>query len=145
MLVGPEGSEVDLPVAPPVVGEVLEAGHDVLIDDGHIRLHVERVDNGRAVCSVVVGGAVESHKGVNLPGVALPIPSLTEKDISDLAFALDLGVDYVALSFVRSPDDVRDLRARIDRAGSHGARDRQDREGRSRACAWDRSWTTPTR
>ncbi len=118
VLVGPEGSEVDLPVAPAVVGQVLEAGNDVLIDDGHVRLRVERVDNGRAVCSVIVGGTVESHKGVNLPGVALPIPSLTEKDISDLAFALDLEVDYVALSFVRSPDDVRDLRARIDSAGS---------------------------
>ena len=118
VLIGPEGSEVDLPIAPLVVGQVLEAGHDVLIDDGHVRLRVERVDNGRAVTSVLVGGVVESHKGVNLPGVALPIPSLTEKDLSDLAFALDLGVDYVALSFVRSPDDVHDLRARIEGAGS---------------------------
>jgi pyruvate kinase len=116
--VGPEGANVDLPIAPAAVGQVLDAGHDILIDDGHVRLHVERVDNGAAVCSVAVGGAVESHKGVNLPGVVLPIPSLTEKDLRDLEFALQLEVDYVALSFVRSPDDVRDLRRRIDEAGS---------------------------
>ena len=116
--VGPEGAAVDLPIAPAVVGEVLDEGNDVLIDDGHVRLRVERLDNGAAVCSVAVGGAVESHKGVNLPGVVLPIPSLTEKDLRDLEFALELDVDYVALSFVRSPDDVRDLRRRIDEAGS---------------------------
>jgi pyruvate kinase len=119
VVVGPEGEHVDLPIAPAVVGEVLEAGHDVLIDDGHVRLRVERLEDGRAVCSVVVGGSVESHKGVNLPGVSVPIPSLTEKDLRDLAFALELGVDYVALSFVRSPDDVRDLRRRIGNGGSH--------------------------
>ena len=97
---------------------MLQVGNDVLIDDGHVCLRVERVDDGRAVCSVAVGGRVESHKGVNLPGVDLPIPSLTEKDRRDLAFALDLGVDFVALSFVRSPEDVRELRRLIDEAGS---------------------------
>jgi pyruvate kinase len=119
--VGPEGATVDLPIAPAIIGQVLDEGNDVLIDDGHVRLRVERVDNGAAVCSVAVGGPVEAHKGVNLPGVMLPIPSLTEKDLRDLEFALGLEVDYVALSFVRSPDDVRDLRRRIDEAGS-GAR-----------------------
>ena len=116
--VGPQGTTVDLPIAPAVVGQVLDAGNDILIDDGHVRLRVERVDNGAAVCSVAVGGPVDSHKGVNLPGVVLPIPSLTEKDLRDLEFALGLEVDYMALSFVRSPDDVRDLRRRIDAAGS---------------------------
>jgi pyruvate kinase len=118
VVVGPEGANVDLAIAPAIVGEVLQRGHDVLIDDGHIRLRVERVEHGRAICSVVVGGTVESYKGVNVPGVNLPIPALTEKDIDDLAFALDLGVDFVALSFVRWPDDVRDLRSRIEQAGS---------------------------
>src|SRR6185437_1583359 len=69
-------------------------------------------------CEVVVGGTVTSHKGVNLPGTALPIPSLTRKDLDDLNFALDLGVDYVALSFVRSGADVRALRTLIEAAGS---------------------------
>lgn len=112
------GGSVDVPIAPAVVGQVLQPGHDVLIDDGHVRLRVERVERGRAVCTVAVGGLVESHKGVNLPGVPLPIPSLTEKDLADLRFALDLDVDYVALSFVRAPDDVRDLRRRLEEAGS---------------------------
>jgi len=120
VVIGPDGDMpgVDLPVSPSVIGEVLQPGHDVLIDDGHIRLRVERVERPRAVCSVVVGGRVAAHKGVNLPGVPLPIPSLTPKDIDDLSFALELGVDFVALSFVRSADDVRVLRQRIEEAGS---------------------------
>ncbi len=109
----------ELPVAPSVIGDVLKPGHDVLIDDGLVRLRVGEVNEGRARCEVIVGGRVSSHKGVNLPGVPLPIPSLTRKDTVDLAFALELGVDYVALSFVRSPADVRDLRGLIEQAGSH--------------------------
>jgi pyruvate kinase len=76
------------------------------------------VEQGRARCRVVVGGEVKSHKGVNLPGVPLPIPSLTKKDIDDLEFALGLGVDFVALSFVRAAADVRDLQAVIRQHGS---------------------------
>jgi pyruvate kinase len=109
----------DLPVAPAVIGDVLEPGHDVLIDDGRVRLRVGAVQRGRATCSVVVGGTITSHKGVNLPGVPLPIPSLTRKDMDDLDWALETGVDFVALSFVRSPADVRDLRALLEQAGSH--------------------------
>jgi pyruvate kinase len=109
----------ELPIAPAVIGEVLEEGHDVLIDDGLVRLRVNGVVEGRAQCAVVIGGRISSHKGVNLPGVPLPIPSLTPKDIADLEFALQLGVDYVALSFVRSAADVRELRVIIERAGGH--------------------------
>jgi pyruvate kinase len=67
---------------------------------------------------VLAGGIVTAHKGVNVPGVPVPIPSLTRKDLDDLEFALELGVDYVALSFVRSAADVRDLRDLIEHAGS---------------------------
>ena len=109
----------ELPVAPAVIGDVLKPGHDVLIDDGLVRLRVGDVEHGRAHCEVIVGGVVTAHKGVNLPGVPLPIPSLTRKDTVDLEFALELGVDFLALSFVRSPADVRDLRALIEQAGSH--------------------------
>jgi pyruvate kinase len=109
----------ELPVAPAVIGDVLEPGHDVLIDDGLVRLHVDAVEGGRASCAVVVGGLVSSHKGVNLPGVPVPIPSLTRKDVADLDWAVETGVDFVALSFVRSPADVRDLRALLEQAGSH--------------------------
>jgi pyruvate kinase len=109
----------ELPVLPAVIGDVLMPGHDVLIDDGLVRLRVHEVVERRAVCEVVVGGVVKSQKGVNLPGVPLPIPSLTRKDVEDLDFALSLGVDYVALSFVRSAADVRDLKRIIEQAGSH--------------------------
>ena len=108
----------DLPVSPSVIGSVLSPGKDVLIDDGHVRLTVQTVEQGRARCDVIVGGTVTSHKGVNLPGIALPIPSLTRKDIDDLNFALDIGADFVALSFVRSGADVRALRTLIEAAGS---------------------------
>src|SRR5438093_964500 len=108
----------ELPVAPAVIGEVLRPGHDVLIDDGLVRLAVEEVEHGRARCRVIVGGEVKSHKGVNLPGVPIPIPSLTKKDLDDLDFALGLGVDFVALSFVRAAADVRDLPAIIRQHGS---------------------------
>jgi pyruvate kinase len=108
----------DLPIAPAVLGSVLEPETDVLVDDGHVRLRVEQVENGRAVCRVVTGGVVEPHKGVNVPGVALPVPSLTQKDYADLECAVELGVDYVAQSFVRSRADVAALRAKIEAAGS---------------------------
>jgi pyruvate kinase len=108
----------DLPVAPNVLASVLQAEQDILVDDGNVRLRVERVEGPRAFCRVVTGGIVEPHKGVNVPGVSLPVPSLTEKDLVDLDFALGLGVDYVAQSFVRSRADVAALRAKIEAAGS---------------------------
>jgi pyruvate kinase len=113
-----EPQDGSLPVMPAVIGDVLRPGHDVLIDDGLIRLKVETVEQGRVHCAIVVGGAVSAHKGVNLPGVPLPIPALTRKDTLDLEAALALDVDFVALSFVRSAADVRDLRKLIDDAGS---------------------------
>ena len=108
----------ELPVSPAVISEVLQPGHEVLIDDGLVRLRVDEVESGRARSTVLVGGAVSAHKGVNLPGVPIPIPSLTRKDLDDLEFVLGLRVDFVALSFVRSAADVRDLRALIEHAGS---------------------------
>jgi pyruvate kinase len=109
----------DIPVSPAVLGSVLQPGNDVLIDDGHVRLRVQKVERGRARCEVVVGGAVSANKGVNLPGIPLPIPSLTRKDLDDLDAALGFGVDYVALSFVRSSADVRALRTLIEARGAH--------------------------
>jgi pyruvate kinase len=113
---GESSDDGAVPVLPAVLGEVLRPGHDVLIDDGHVHLRVEEVEHGRARCSVIAGGRVSAHKGVNVPGVPIPIPSLTQKDRDDLALALDLGVDFVALSFVRSADDVRAVRALIEQA-----------------------------
>ena len=109
-----KASGTDLPLAPAVAVSALAQGHSVLIDDGTVRLRVEKVSRGKATCVVVEGGEVSSHKGVNLPGVPLPLPSLTEKDLSDLELALGLEFDYVALSFVRAAADVRVLRDLID-------------------------------
>src|SRR5439155_13577582 len=115
---GESATDGELPVSPAVISEVLQPGHEVLIDDGLVRLRVEQIEQGRARCAVLSGGVVSSHKGVNLPGVPVPIPSITRKDMDDLELALEIGVDFVALSFVRSAADVRDLRALIEQAGS---------------------------
>jgi pyruvate kinase len=116
---GESATDGELPVSPAVISEVLQPGHEVLIDDGLVRLRVETIEAGRARCAVLAGGVVSSHKGVNLPGVPIPIPSLTRKDMDDLDLALELDVDFVALSFVRASADVRDLQALIEQAGSH--------------------------
>jgi pyruvate kinase len=108
----------DLPIAPSVIGSVLRPGAEVLIDDGRVRLVVERIEAGRATCRVVVGGEVASNKGVNLPGLKLPVPSLTTKDFEDVDWAIEAGVDYFALSFVRAADDVRDLKSYLAERGS---------------------------
>jgi pyruvate kinase len=105
------GGDGEVPVLPAVLGEVLQPHQDVLIDDGHVHLRVEEIEGGRARCTVLAGGLVSAHKGVNVPGVLVPIPSLTQKDRADLEHALELGVDFIALSFVRSADDVREMRA----------------------------------
>jgi len=109
----------ELSVTFPELATVAQPGAELLIDDGMVRVRVEEATGRRVLCRVEVGGAISSGKGVNLPGTQLPIPSLTEKDIADLEFALANGVDYVALSFVRTADDVQDLRDRIEAAGSH--------------------------
>jgi pyruvate kinase len=85
-------------------------GDPILINDGAIRLEVLRVEKKDVRCKVVVGGTVTDNKGINLPGTAVSIPALTPKDIEDLKFGLDQGVDYVALSFVRSADDIRQIK-----------------------------------
>ncbi|MCG6955663.1 MAG: pyruvate kinase, partial [Gemmatimonadetes bacterium] len=85
----------------------------VLLDDGLLELCCLRTDGDRAVLEVVRGGTLKSRKGINLPSVNVRAPSLTDKDLEDLEFALDLGVEYVGLSFVRSAADVTDLKDRV--------------------------------
>ena len=85
----------------------LQPGDDLLVNDGNIRLHVEECDLNHAVTTVKVGGYISNHKGVNLPNTKLPISAITEKDRQDLKFALELGVDWIGLSFVQTADDVR--------------------------------------
>ena len=95
------------------------AGDPILIDDGRVRLTVTAVDGPDVRTEVVVAGKVSDHKGINLPGVAVSVPALSEKDVEDLRFALSLSVDFVALSFVRSAKDVDDVRAVMDDVGVH--------------------------
>lgn len=88
----------------------VSAGDQVLIDDGKVRLRVTEVDGTEVHTRVEVGGRVSDHKGINLPGVPVSVPALSEKDVEDLRWALHLTVDFVALSFVRSAKDVEDVR-----------------------------------
>ncbi len=87
-------------------------GDPILIDDGKVRLEVLEVRDGTDVVTrVEVPGPVSNHKGINLPGVAVSVPAMSEKDIADLRWALHMKVDFIALSFVRSAADVEDVRA----------------------------------
>ncbi len=99
-------------------GDVAE-GDPILIDDGRVRLRVTSVEGDDVHCDVLTGGRVSNHKGINLPGVAVSVPALSEKDVEDLRFALHLGVDFVALSFVRDGSDVDDVRAVMEEEGIH--------------------------
>jgi pyruvate kinase len=98
----------------------VRTGDDILLDDGKIRLRVQSVDKREVFCEVLVGGTLTAHKGINLPGVAVSAPSLTEKDLEDLDFGMKYDVDYVALSFVRSAGDIKDLRREIGRRRGSG-------------------------
>ncbi|MBB3064724.1 MULTISPECIES: pyruvate kinase [Limibacillus] len=85
----------------------------VLMDDGNLRLEVISCDNTHAMAKVITGGPLSNHKGVNVPGVVMPISPITTKDRKDLRFALQIGVDWIALSFVQRPEDVAEARRLI--------------------------------
>ena len=90
--------------------EAIEPGARLLLDDGKLVLRVTEHDKDRIVTLVVVGGALSNNKGLNVPDVVLPMAALTPKDRSDLAFAVDQGVDWIALSFVQRPEDLAEAR-----------------------------------
>lgn len=92
-------------------------GDRLLVDDGKIALVCKEVDGNDVVCEVTEGGPVSNNKGVSLPGMNISVPALSEKDTEDLRFALQLGVDFIALSFVRSPSDVELVRDIMDEVG----------------------------
>ena len=107
------GSAQAVTLPHPEIFAALEPGAELLLDDGKLRLVVERCDRDSADTRVVVGGRLSDRKGVNVPGVVLPISALTDKDRRDLATALDLGADWVALSFVQRPEDLHEARQLI--------------------------------
>ena len=92
-------------------------GDRLLVDDGKVALIVEHIDGDDVVCTVTEGGPVSNNKGLSMPGMAVSVPALSGKDIADLEFALRLGVDLIALSFVRSPADAELVHAVMDRVG----------------------------
>src|SRR5271156_928436 len=95
------------------LAENLEPGSRILLSDGLIELHVDRVDGEDVICEIVNGGMLGENKGINLPGIPVKVPSLTEKDEEDLVFAVSQGVDVVAVSFVRTAADVRHVKNRL--------------------------------
>jgi pyruvate kinase len=103
----------------PDLANVVEPGTRLLLDDGAIALVVESTTRTDVICRVINGGVLDERKGINLPGVALPIDSLTEKDIGDLKWAVEQNVDYIALSFVRTAEDCSRAQSLIREAGGH--------------------------
>ncbi|HEX9289698.1 MAG TPA: pyruvate kinase [Anaeromyxobacteraceae bacterium] len=99
------------------LAEDVRPGDRLLVDDGLIELRVLASDGVRARCEVVEGGVLKEHKGINLPGVTLRAQAMSDKDRNDLAFGLAHGIDYVGLSFVRSPGDVALCRSEMERFG----------------------------
>src|SRR5438552_6187622 len=104
------------PLPHPEVFEALKPGTELLLDDGKVRLRVVACGADFADTECLVGGALSDHKGVNVPGVVLPISAVTEKDRADLSFALEQGADWIALSFVQRPEDVAEGRKLIGNA-----------------------------
>lgn len=101
-------NEINLPV--PEIFEVVRVGTHLMLDDGLLELKVKSKRTNALVCEVVVGGLLTSHKGVNVPGVSLPIAAVTDKDLEDLKFGISQKVDFVAASFVRTASDIAVLR-----------------------------------
>lgn len=119
LVLAPETGAADvIPIPHAEVIDILQAGDVLKLDDGKLQLTVKARQNGDIVARADTPGRLTDRKGINLPGRQLPISALTEKDRADLSHALDIGVDYVALSFVQRPEDVEEARAIIgDQAG----------------------------
>jgi pyruvate kinase len=118
VLSGSDGDRSAIPLPHPEIFAAVAPGHDLLVDDGRVRVRVTVLGGDFIEAKVIVGGAISNHKGVNLPGTVLDLSPLTPKDRADLEFGLRLGVDWVALSFVQKPSDVIEARSLIGaRAG----------------------------
>ena len=100
------------------LAEDVKPGDRILIDDGLIELHVREVNGTDIVCRIENGGELGEKKGVNVPGVRVKLPALTDKDKEDIRFGVDAGFDFVAASFVRNADAIREIRAILDEKGS---------------------------
>jgi len=106
-----EGSATRVTLPHPEIFQALEPGASLLVNDGKIRMKVDACGSDFADCTVIAGGEISNRKGVNVPDVVLPLKALSNKDRKDLEFVCELGVDWLALSFVQRPEDVWDARA----------------------------------
>lgn len=100
------------------LNEDVKEGNRILIDDGLIELHVERVEGPKIYCRIINGGELGERKGVNVPNVKIKLPALTEKDKEDIRFGIEMGFDYIAASFIRSADAIHEIREILDSCGS---------------------------
>jgi len=114
------GDETRVCLPHPELFGILKRGQRLLINDGKIRLMVKEADENRIFCSAEVGGVISDRKGVNVPDAEVPIPALTDKDRKDLAFAVEHGADWIALSFVQRPEDLAEARKLIGSQGGQG-------------------------
>lgn len=113
-----EGNEERVSVNYKHLPQEVGVGHVIYLHDGKIKLEVLKIQGNDAVCKVIIGGNIKGRRGVNLPDSDLSIKSLTEKDLKDLEFGLKHNVDFIALSFVRRPEDIDELRAVLDKRKS---------------------------
>jgi pyruvate kinase len=113
------GNEAEAHVEAVDLAQDVKTGDPILIDDGQLELRVLRAFATDVVCAVVTGGPLRPHKGINVPGVVLTVPAITDKDKADLAFGLAQGVDFVAMSFVRTAEELQGLRRLMDQLGGH--------------------------
>ncbi len=114
-----EGSVQRISVSCPLSGEQVKVGDRILLADGFLELRVGSASGSEIHCEVITGGVLTSHKGINLPAGTIPMPSMTDKDCEDLHFGLSHDVDYIALSFVRTAADIRDIKEIIQRENKH--------------------------
>ncbi len=114
----PEAPSSELTYIPfdvPMLHKALKPGNHILLDDGQLEFEVTGLEGSSIFAKVILGGKLSSHKGVNLPGANLDIPVLTPKDIEDLEFGLSMGVDYIAISFVKNDSDIIKVREKIQK------------------------------
>ena len=133
VLSGSDGDGMSIPLPHPEIFDAVAPGDDLLIDDGRVRVRVTGLGPDFIDAKVVIGGVISNRKGVNVPSAILNLSPLTTKDRADLAFGLELGVDWVALSFVQKAGDIIEARALIG--------DRSDRRHRppircGHGCSW---------
>ncbi|WP_017741796.1 pyruvate kinase [Scytonema hofmannii] len=114
---GKSADEIPLPL--PTLFAMVRRGEPILINDGRIKVIVSDRDADKIRAQVIIGGLISSKKGVNLPETRLPVTSITEKDLGDLRFGIQSGVDLVAVSFVRSPEDLEPAQRMIEGANTN--------------------------